>query len=298
MNPTVHHRFEPGSDHPLVDTAWLAERLGAPGLRVFDCTVHLRPAVPGPFLIESGHADYERGHIPGAAFADLVADFSDRESDLPFMLPEHDVLAAAFAAAGMGTDQTIVLYSSASPMWATRMWWMLRGAGHPRALVLDGGLAKWRAEDRPVKTGTERYPAAGFAATPRAGVWTDQAAVRQAIGDGAVCTVNALSSALHTGESDIHYGRKGHITGSVNVPFASLLCDDGTYRQTDELQAAFAAVGATTASRVICYCGGGIAATMDALALVLSGHGEVAVYDGSMLEWARDSALPMSIGAG
>jgi thiosulfate/3-mercaptopyruvate sulfurtransferase len=102
---------------------------------------------------------------------------------------------------------------------------------------------------------------------------------------------------MHTGESEVNYGRKGHIKGSVNVPYASLLREDGTYRTPAELQAAFAAVGASTSPRVICYCGGGISATMDALALVLTGHGNVAVYDGSMSEWVRDESLPMSLGA-
>jgi thiosulfate/3-mercaptopyruvate sulfurtransferase len=296
ISPTVSLGPEPDTDHPLVDTAWLADRLGDPGLRVFDCTVHLRPFVPGPYVIESGRSDYELGHIPGAAFADIPADFSNPHSGLNFTLPQHDTLVAAFAAAGMGTDQTIVLYSSASPMWATRMWWMLRSAGHPRALVLDGGLAKWRAEGRAIATGRERYPAATFAAKPLAGLWADQAALRQAIGDGSVCTVNALSRALHTGESDIHYGRKGRIAGSVNLPHTSMLRDDGTYRSKSELALEFAAIGATAPSRVIVYCGGGIAATMDALALVLLGHGSVAVYDGSAAEWARDPALPMEVG--
>ncbi len=286
----------PNTEAPLVSTAWLADRLDQPNLRVFDCTVHLRPAKPGPYVIESGRADYTRAHLPGAAFVDLGQDLSDPTSDLRFTLPAAAALAAAFGAAGIGSAQTIVLYSSTSPMWATRLWWMLRGAGHRRALVLDGGLPKWLAEGRAVVSGASQHPPAAFEATPRPGVWADQQAVLAAIGDGDVCTVNALSTALHRGTAELHYGRKGHIAGSVNLPYTRLTHEDGSLRSPDELRAALADIGAATARRVICYCGGGIAATLDALALVQIGHPDVAVYDGSMSEWVRDPALPMALG--
>lgn len=288
----------PDSDAPLVGTDWLAAHLHDAGLRIFDCTVHLRPATPGPYVVESGRADYERAHIPGAAFVDLQQQLSDSTSELRFTLPPPAALAAAFGAAGLGSEHRIVLYSSTSPMWATRVWWMLRGAGHPCALVLDGGLARWRNEGRRTDSGQTRHAPARFDATPRADVWADRQQVLAAIGDGAVCTVNALSPALHAGTSEVHYGRKGHIRGSVNVPYASLLREDGTFGGTEQLAAAFDAVGARAGRRVICYCGGGISATMDALALTLLGHRDVAVYDGSMSEWVRDPALPMDLGAG
>jgi thiosulfate/3-mercaptopyruvate sulfurtransferase len=121
--------------------------------------------------------------------------------------------------------------------------------------------------------------------------------VLRAVGADGVCTVNALPRALHDGEAEVNYGRKGHIRGSVNVPYATLLRDDGSYRESTVLREAFAAVGAATSPRVICYCGGGISATMDALALIVAGHANVAVYDGSLAEWMRDPALPMSLGA-
>ena len=283
------------SDAPLVSTAWLAMRLSAPAVRVFDCTVHLRPAVPGPYVVESGRADYRAAHIPGAAFLDLMA-LSDPASPLRFTLPSPAQLAAAFSAAGIGNEHTVVLYSSTTPMWATRVWWMLRSAGHRMALVLDGGLVKWRTEGRVISNETTEHLPAHFASATRPHDWATQRDVLNAIGDNSVCTLNALSHALHTGESDVNYGRKGHIAGSVNVPYASLLAADGTYKHPDALRAAFAAVGAMDQARVICYCGGGISATMDALALVVAGHPNVAIYDGSMSEWVLDEALPMSLG--
>lgn len=280
----------------LVSTGWLADNLGDPDLRLFDVTVHLRPATPGPYRIESGRADYEAGHIPGAAFLDLGGDLSDPDSKLAFTMPSLDRLAATLGAAGVRPGARVVVYSTTSPMWATRLWWMLRASGFEAAAVLDGGFAKWTAEGRDVQSGVQTYPPAALSLTARPGAWADKAAVLAAVGDGAVCTINALSPGVHSGEAAMNYGRKGHIAGSRNVPYAALLTDAGVFRDDAALRALFTAVGAFERSRVICYCGGGISATMDALALTRLGHPSVAVYDGSMSEWSRDPDLPMSLG--
>lgn len=286
--------------HPLIATQALAERIaqgeaGPDGrrLRLFDTTMHLRPAQPGPFVAESGRADYRAAHIPGAAYIDLQAELSDTASPLRFTLPSVAHLEAAFSAAGLGVGDDCVLYSSTAPMWATRVWWMLKSLGFA-ARVLDGGLARWKAEGRAVATGDERYPAGHFHARPVDGLWADRHEVLRAVGDGAVCTLNALTASQHDGSAAVHYGRPGHITGSVNVPYPALLDEQGCFQPVDTLRAAFSAVGALERPRVICYCGGGIAATMDALALGLLGHGNVAVYDGSLQDWVRDPALPMA----
>ncbi len=281
----------------LVSTEWLAEHLDDPSVRVFDATVHLRPATPGPYTIESGRGDYEAGHVPGAAFLDLASELSDPDARLPFTKPSLERLAAALGAAGVGPRSLVVAYATTTPMWATRLWWLLRAAGFEHAAVLDGGLAKWKAEGRPVETGEHRYPPAQLTLTALPDAWADKDAVLAAIEDGGVCTINALSPSVHSGESATNYGRKGHIAGSRNVPYAALLRPDGTWRDDAELRALFAGVGAFERPRAICYCGGGISATMDALALTRLGHPSVAVYDGSMSEWSRDPTLPMELGA-
>ncbi len=281
---------------PLVSTDWLATHLRDSDLRVYDTTVHLRPATPGPYRIESGRADYDAAHVPGAGFLDLPGALSDPNAGLGFTNPKPEQLERELGAAGIGEGVRVVLYSTTTPMWATRVWWMLRAAGFDAAHVLDGGFAKWKAEGRPASTEPCRYPPARFRARPRPERWADRDDVLASIGSGSVCTINALSRALHTGEAEMSYGRKGHIEGSVNVPFGSLVNPDGTYRAPDELRRCFEAVGAFERRRVICYCGGGISATMDALALSLLGHPDVAVYDGSLSEWARDPSLPMKTG--
>lgn len=281
----------------LVTTAWLAENLADPDLRVFDATVHLRPATAGPYRIESGRSDYETAHVPGAAFLDLAGDLSDADAPLPFTMPPLDRLAHALGAAGVQRGARVVVYTTTTPMWATRVWWMLRASGFDDVAVLDGGFAKWIAEGRPVEAGVRRYPPADLSLVARPGAWADKHAVLVAIEDGSVCTINALSPSVHSGDSATHYGRKGHIKGSRNVPFAALLKPDGAFRDDDDLRALFEAVGAFERARVICYCGGGISATMDALALTRLGHPSVAVYDGSMSEWSRDPDLPMETGS-
>ena len=295
----------------LISTQALADRLdrevrhpqardgdsdGGPGrLRLFDATVHLRPNKSGPYAVESGRADYLAGHIPTAAFVDLAGELSDARSGLNFTLPATSQLEAALSAAGLSNGDDCVVYSATSPMWATRLWWMLKGLGF-EATVLDGGLARWRAEGRPMATGVERYAPEQFRARAQPRRWADRAEVLGAIGDGQVCTLNALRAAVHAGSDALSYGRKGHIQGSVNLPYAQLIRPDGRFKPVAELRAEFAASGALARSRVICYCGGGIGATMNALALGLIGHPDVAVYDGSLAEWARDPSLPMEIG--
>lgn len=282
----------------LVSTGWLQDHLGDPNLRIFDVTVHLRPATPGPYTVESGRSDYEAGHIPGAAFVDLGRDLSDRGSGLNFTHLPASELARALAAAGVGDGDRVVAYSTTSPMWATRFWWMLRATGFETAAVLDGGFGAWVAEGRPVETGAKAYPPAPrLTLRDEPGAWADKAEVLAAIGDGGVCTINALSPSVHRGDGATNYGRKGHIKGSVNVPYAALLDAGGRFRSEAELKPLFEAVGAFGKPRAICYCGGGISATMDALALTRLGHPDVAVYDGSMSEWSRDPEMPMELGA-
>lgn len=287
--------------HPLIGTQALADRLAAaPGgrpLRLFDVTTHLRPATPGPWAVESGRADYAAAHIPGAAYIDLQTALSDTASPLRFTQPGPARLAAAFAAAGLGADDHCVLYSSTSVMWATRVWWLLRSIG-VQAQVLDGGLPRWRAEGRPVTTDAVVHPPAPpWTPSPQPACWADKQDLLLAIGNRRVCTLNALSAALHDGTAPVHYGRPGHILGSVNLPFSALLDDQGRFLPVDQLRTALDGVGALGAARVLCYCGGGIAATVDAMALTLVGHTNVAVYDASLQEWAADPALPMETAA-
>lgn len=280
----------------IVDSDWLAERLDDPNLRVYDCTVHLVPDPPRAYTVKSGREDFEAGHIPGAGFLDLTGpSLSDPSSGLNFTMPSKTQLEEALSAVGLGDEHTAVLYSSGHMMWATRMWWMLRSVGFETASVLDGGFRTWQESGARVSTNACKYAPARFTANPRPELWADKEEVLDAIDSATVCTINALAPEVHSGEGEMNYGRKGHIKGSVNVPFASLL-QRGTFQPGATLKAEFEKVKAFDRERVIVYCGGGISATTDALALVMAGHPNVAVYDGSMSEWVRDPELPMETG--
>jgi thiosulfate/3-mercaptopyruvate sulfurtransferase len=286
-----------GHSAGLISTEELARREGAPGLRVFDCTTYLKPGPDGRYIADSGRANYDKGHIPGAAFLDLQADFSETSSALRFTLPPLEELTRAFAAKGVGHGTFVVLYSHASPVWASRFWWMLRAVGFDEAAILDGGLDKWKAEGRPLATEATAYPAATLTLRARPGIFVGKDAVRSAIGDAGTLTLNALSHDQHTGKGGVTYGRAGRIAGSSCVPAASLFGADKTLKPVSELRTAFDGAGAAPDKRVLCYCGGGIAATLDAFVLTsLLGHKNVAVYDNSMQEWSNDPSLPMETG--
>ena len=282
----------------IVDTRWLAGNLRDPSLRVFDCTTHLRyeTGTGRPYRVESGRADYDKGRIPGSAFLDLQGELSDGSSRFAFTMPALDDLAARFAARGIGEGTRAVLYLRVSVQWATRAWWMLRAVGFDDAAVLDGGFDKWSAEGRPTEAAETRYPAATLAARPRPGLFIGKEEVRVAIGDAGACTVNALAPDLHSGDNP-RCGRPGRIPGSVNVPAASLVdAASPAFKPPGAVAAAFASVGADRSKRVLLYCGGDIAATLDAFLLHQLGHRDIAVYDASMSEWAKDETLPIERG--
>ncbi|MGI9410284.1 MAG: sulfurtransferase [Hyphomicrobiaceae bacterium] len=282
----------------LVSTEWLAQNANMPNLRIYDCTTYLKyeEGTGRPYEVVSGRADYDQGHIPGSAFLDLQADLSVAESPFRFTIPSLDDLAARFAAHGIGDGTQVVLYSRANMQWATRIWWMLRAVGFENAAILDGGWDKWSAEGRATATEAGTYPAAQLTARPRSELFVGKEEVRAAIGDNSVCTINALSGDLHRGET-VRYGRPGRIPGSVNVAAADL--QSGAHKQlADAVQAnqLFEAVGADRSKRIILYCGGGIAATLDAFILHQLGYDNLTVYDNSMSEWAKDDSLPIEIG--
>jgi len=290
---------DPGFTHPefLIDTETLERQLGDPNLRVFDCTTILIPDPKTTYQAVPARADFEKGHIPGAQFIDLQADLSDSSQRLRFMLPSAEAFTAAMRRFGVGQGTRVVTYSTTTPQWATRVWWLLRVFGFDHAAVLDGGWQKWNREGRPVETGPGKpRPPGDFVVREQRPLMAGKEAVLGAIGDGAVCTLNALSAEQHAGSGGNSYGRVGRIKGSVNLPAAHLL-DPATskFLPADELRRRFEAVGAFD-KQVITYCGGGIAASADAFALVMLGHPDVKLYDASMSEWANDPSLPMETG--
>src|SRR5215472_5263555 len=284
--------------HPefLVETEWLAEHLGQSDLRILDCTVHIAFNPVTMFEIGSGGADFEQEHIPGAQFVDVLTDLSDASQPVPLMAPNATQFAAVMSARGIAVGTRVVLYSARNVYWATRVWWLFRRFGFDNAAVLNGGLQKWRREGRPIETGPAwPPPPARFTVREQHPLMAGKAEVLAAIGDSAVCMISALPEDQHRFISGSHYPRAGHIKGSGSLPAEDIFDPEtNKFLPASELRRRFERVGAFS-ERVITYCGGGAAASADAMALVMLGHPEVKLYDGSLLEWAADPSLPMEV---
>ena len=285
--------------HPefLVSTDWLAEHLADGDVRVFETTVFLHRG-EGGVRAESGRNEYEKGHIPGAGFLDLQADFSDNDAPYRFMMPSAEVFAGAAGRHGISETTKLVLYDRLGSQWAARFWWMFRSMGCIGAVVLDGGWRRWTDEGRAVSTDAATYAPATFNPTPDPARFADLTEVKAFIESGAgggSCLINALGRDQHSGEDGgSAYGRAGHIPGATNVPSGELTDPEtGLFRPAEELAALFESVGAEPTQRVITYCGGGIAASNDAFILAMLGYENIAVYDASMSEYAADPSLPL-----
>lgn len=284
--------------HPefLVSTNWLAEHLADDEVRVFETTVFLHRG-EGTVRAESGRAQYDTGHIPGAGFLELQAEFSDNDQPYRFMMPSAEAFAAAAGRHGISESTKLVLYDRLGSQWAARFWWMFRSMGCTGSVVLDGGWTRWTSEGRAVSTDPANYAPATFNPTHDPARFADLAEVMAFVesGDGGACLINALGRDQHSGaDGGQGYGRAGHIPGASNVPSGELTDPEtGLFRPAEELTALFVDAGADPTQRVVTYCGGGIAASNDAFVLAMLGYENVAVYDASMSEYAADPSLPL-----
>lgn len=282
---------------PLVSTDWLADHLHDSDLRILDATIFLSPPAGDgeDWSVVTGAEAHAAGHVPGARYADLLSELSAPEGR--FTRPDAASFAAAAERLGVGDGTRVVVYDRAGAMWAARVWWLLRSFGFDEVAVLDGGFARWEAEGRPVTSAPEPpAPAARFTARDRPQLVADRDEVLAVVNDGGACLVNALGAEDFSATETTRYPRPGRIPGSLNVPAVGLLGDDGRFLPVEVLRERFAEVLARP-GRKVTYCGGGIAATSDALVLELLGERDVAVYDASMAEWTADPSLPLEVGA-
>jgi thiosulfate/3-mercaptopyruvate sulfurtransferase len=278
---------------PLVTTEWLAAELGAPDLRVADVRWYLDPA-------RRGRDAYAAGHVPGAVFLDMDTDLSAPGGGrgLPpgrHPWPGKEQVERVMSAAGIGPGVRVVAYDDQAGAMAARLWYLLRAYGHDAVAVLDGGLPKWTAEGRAVETKAVTPPPASFVARPREGWVLDKAAMARQ-GRGAV-VLDARSAERYRGESEPIDPRAGHIPGALNAPYGDNLTGDPLpiFRAPAELRSRYEALGADGAEPIV-YCGSGVTACHNLLALELAGlRGRL--YAGSWSEWSADAQLPIATGA-
>lgn len=275
----------------LVTTKWLSEHLSDPDLVILDCSVLVKQGDDGSMQSVSGRSSYDEGHIPNAAFADLINDMSDTESPFEFTVPAPEKLASALGALGVGDDSRVVLYDSMGSVWAARMWWLMRWIGFDRAAILDGGLNAWKAEGRPLSTEPAIRAAKQLTVNLRPELIAYHDEVFEAVGDEKVKLIDAMPASHYRGEM-VMYDWPGHIPGAINVPSFSLLDETGHYLPKDKLAEL---LGNDREMRTITYCGGGISAASDAFILTRLGFTNVAVYDGSLQEWTQDTNNPLEV---
>jgi thiosulfate/3-mercaptopyruvate sulfurtransferase len=287
----------------LISPSQLDAALNDARLRVIDATV--LKADGDLWSILSGKDSFETAHIPGATFADMLAEFSDptKETDpdgplRAFALPTPEQFMEAARRHGVNANTTVVCYDQGPGMWATRLWWLFKVFGHADVAVLNGGLPAWQAEGLPIETGPMARPKPG-SFTPGA-PYIPVATTNDVMNivddlDTETILVNVLDEQTFRGEADTALPRKGRIPNSINVPFATLFDATGQFKDDDTLKTLFADAGIDGTRPVVTYCGGGVGATLHAFTLNRLGI-EALVYDGSLFEWTKDDERPLETG--
>mgnify|MGYP001192206939 CR=1 FL=1 len=276
----------------LVETQWVADNLGLPGITLIDASFHLPTAQRDP------KAEFSEAHIPGAVFFDINA-IADQKTDLPHMLPDADQFGADVGALGISNDDHVICYdANGGAMAAMRAFWTFKVFGHSNVSLLNGGLPQWRAENRATDSGVDtpqptNYTAADF----QTGQVTNADYVLQNIQRATAQFVDARSAGrFHATEPEPRDGmRGGHVPGSINLPFQNLLHMDRhmRLRSADDLVAVIQEAGIDPAAPIISSCGSGVTAAVLSFALHLLGHDTVAIYDGSWTDWGGRADTPI-----
>ncbi len=267
-------------ESPLVSVDWLAAHVDDPDVVVADCRWYL-----APFDERDPDVEYTSGHIPGASQMRWDRDYHDPEHELDGMLAPPDRFASAMGAAGIGDDTFVVAYDDNHVTVAARLWWALRVNGHAGVAVLDGGIDAWAGAGLALSTVTPDPVPRVFTARERSALYARKEDVLAAVGDDAVQLVDGRMLGAYQRDG-------GSVPGSIRLPGIEFVDTEGRWPTGDEAGIRIDEQRGRDADRVIAYCTGGVGACGTALAYALAGREDVAVYDGSWLEWGPDPGTP------
>jgi thiosulfate/3-mercaptopyruvate sulfurtransferase len=276
----------------IIGASDLANHIGDSQWAIVDCRFQLAD-------VQWGEREYGVAHIPGASYAHLDKDLSGQKtgSNGRHPLPEAAALVQTFIRLGIGSGMQVVAYDQDSGMFASRLWWLLRWMGHDAVAVLDGGFAKWTAEGRPVeRAGSSRYvrSAPRFTGAPRVNMIVDVNDVAATVEHGGSMLVDARAPERYRGDVEPLDRVPGHIPGAVNRFFQDNVGEDGLLRSPADLRETFSSMfGGVPTDRVVCYCGSGVTACHNLLALEHAGLPGAKLYAGSWSEWCSDSSRPI-----
>jgi thiosulfate/3-mercaptopyruvate sulfurtransferase len=278
----------------IVTTATLAAHLDDPSWVIVDCRFDL--ANP-----DAGEQLYQQGHIPGAVYAHLDHDLSGPRTGANgrHPLPSPGRLEQTLGRLGIEPGVQVVAYDHGNGMFASRLWWLLRASGHEAAAVLDGGFAAWTGERRPTRAGVEQRTAVRFEGNLAHDRWLSAEQVDELVGDADHLLIDSRSPERYQGLVEPIDAAAGHIPGAVNHYYGDNVTVDGRFRSPAELRALFTdVIGAHPPDRVIVYCGSGVSACHNLLALEQAGFPGARLYAGSWSEWSSNPARPVETGPG
>jgi thiosulfate/3-mercaptopyruvate sulfurtransferase len=281
----------PATHSTLVETAELAACLGDPRLVIVD----VRHDLGDPAF---GEAAYAKSHIPGAVFAHVDRDLSGQRSPHSgrHPLPTPESAAKLFGRLGIDDTRQVVAYDQNSGVYASRLWWMLRWLGHDAVAVLDGGFAKWTREGRPVSTEAPRVTPAKFVAG-RVLPTVNATGIAASLPRHGLLLLDARAAERYRGESEPIDPVAGHIPGALNRPYTRNIHDDGSFRSPRELRSEFdAMLHGRTPDDLVHYCGSGVTACHNLLAMTIAGYPLTRLYPGSWSEWITDRRRPIAKG--
>jgi len=281
----------PATHSTLVETAELAPHLGDPRLVIVDVRHDLADSA-------FGEAAYAKSHIPGAVFAhvdrDLSAPRSPHSGRHP--LPTPEAAAKLFGRLGIGATKQVVAYDQGNGVYASRLWWMLRWLGHDSVAVLDGGFAKWMREGRPVSTDVPHVAPAKFVATNVLPT-VNATGIAASLPRHGLLLLDARTAERYRGDAEPIDHVAGHIPGALNRPYTRNIHDDGTFRSPRELRSEFEGMlHGRAPDDLVHYCGSGVTACHNLLAMTIAGYPLTRLYPGSWSEWITDRRRPIAKG--